>query len=270
MTGAIPALVQSVGLGDPTTATLMITAIASTIVVFAIAVFSQAMKVEIPLSFGRIRGHGIRWPLSFMYTSNIPVILIAALLANIQLWAGLMENWAVKTGGGIVSWISINVFGQLNTVDAGHGLVQFISPPNIVGQMVQQGSIFIGWSSYKVVIIYMLIMMVGAMIFSIFWMQTSGQDARSVAKQMMSSGLQLPGFRRDERVLERVLNRYIWPLTVMGGLAIGFLAAIADVSGALSSGTGLLLAVMIIYRLYEEIAKQHMMDMNPLMRKFME
>jgi hypothetical protein len=27
---------------------------------------------------------------------------------------------------------------------------------------------------------------------------------------------------------------------------------------------------MIIYRLYEEIAKQHMMDMHPMMRKFME
>jgi len=26
---------------------------------------------------------------------------------------------------------------------------------------------------------------------------------------------------------------------------------------------------MIIYRLYEEIAKQHMMDMNPMLRKFM-
>ena len=30
-----------------------------------------------------------------------------------------------------------------------------------------------------------------------------------------------------------------------------------------------LLTVMIIYRLYEDIAKQHMMDMNPMMRKFM-
>ena len=109
-----------------------------------------------------------------------------------------------------------------------------------------------------------------AVMFSVFWMQTAGMDSKSQAKNIMSSGLQIPGFRKDQRVLETVLDRYIWPLTVMGGLSVGFLAAIADLSGALTSGTGILLAVMIIYRLYEEIAKQHMYDMHPMMRKFME
>jgi preprotein translocase subunit SecY len=87
---------------------------------------------------------------------------------------------------------------------------------------------------------------------------------------MMASGLQIPGFRKDQRVLERLLNRYINPLTVMGAIAVGFLAAIADVTGALTGGTGILLTVMIIYKLYEDISKQHMMDMNPALRKFME
>jgi len=40
-------------------------AIIFTLVVFAVSVYAQAMKVEIPLSFGRVRGHGIRWPLRF-------------------------------------------------------------------------------------------------------------------------------------------------------------------------------------------------------------
>ncbi len=87
---------------------------------------------------------------------------------------------------------------------------------------------------------------------------------------MMDYGLQIPGFRKDERVLESLLNRYIPALTVMGAITVGFLAAMADVSGALTSGTGLLLAVMIIYKLYEEIAQQHALDMNPMLRKFME
>ncbi|MDP3918426.1 MAG: preprotein translocase subunit SecY, partial [Nanoarchaeota archaeon] len=63
--------------------------------------------------------------------------------------------------------------------------------------------------------------------------------------------------------------RYIFPLTIMGGATVGFLAAGADLMGALANGTGILLAVMIIYRLYEDIAKQHMMDMNPGLRKLM-
>jgi len=118
-------------------------------------------------------------------------------------------------------------------------------------------------------LIYILVFMIGSTIFSIFWMQTANMDAKSQAKQIMSSGLQIPGFRRDQRVLERILNRYIWPLTIVGGAAVGLLAALADLTGALSNGTGILLAVMIVYKMYEEIAKEHMMDMNPAMRKMM-
>jgi len=116
----------------------------------------------------------------------------------------------------------------------------------------------------------MLVFMAGSVMFSMFWVKTAGMDAQAQAQNMMNSGLQIPGFRRDVRVLEQLLNRYIPALTVMGALTVGFLAATADLLGALTSGTGLLLTVMIIYKLYEEIAQQHTMDMNPLMRRFME
>ena len=253
--GAIPALFQSLAAGDPQTAFLNIAAILSTVLVFVISVYSQAMKIEIPLSFGRVRGQGIRWPLNFIYTSNIPVILVAALMANVQLWASLLERWGHPILGTFVG----------NTPAT--GLVAWLYSPNIVGKLIK-GSLAgadIGHS-----LVYMLFMIGGAVIFSIFWVQTAGMDAKSQAKQIMASGLQIPGFRKDERILQRVLNRYIWPLTIMGAIAVGFLAATADLTGALSQGTGILLSVMIIYKLYEEIAKQHMMDMHPMMRKFME
>jgi len=92
-TGAIPALIKSLIGGDPVSAGLMLAAILATAFVFVMSVYVQSMNVEIPLSFGRIRGHSIRWPLNFLYTSNIPVILVAALLANVQLWARLLERW---------------------------------------------------------------------------------------------------------------------------------------------------------------------------------
>jgi len=254
-TGAIPALFQSLAAGDPQTAFLMLAAVISTILVFLICVYAQAMKVEIPLSFGRVRGHGIRWPLAFMYTSNIPVILVAALLANIQLWAQLLQNWG---------WPILGTFvGNTPTT----GLVAWISFPDIVRKVIT-GSLV--WFDFVQAGVYLAIMVIGSVIFSWFWVQTSGMDANSQAKQMMSSGLQIPGFRKDERILERILSRYITPLTVMGGMAVGALAALADLTGALSRGTGILLAVMIVYKLYEEIAKQHMMDMNPMLRRFME
>jgi len=254
-TGAIPALFQSLSAGDPVTAALMIASVLSTIFVFLLAVYGQSMKVEIPLSFGRIRGHGIRWPLSFIYTSNIPVILTAALMANIQLWARLLQNWGHPLLGTFIG----------NTPST--GLVAWMYSPDIVGKIIK-GSLTLADISHG--LIFMLIMIAGAVMFSVFWVQTAGMDAKSQARQIMASGLQIPGFRRDQRVLERLLNRYIWPLTIMGAIAVGFMAAAADLTGALSRGTGILLTVMIVYRLYEEVAKQHMYDMHPMMRKFME
>ncbi|MBU0460176.1 MAG: preprotein translocase subunit SecY [Nanoarchaeota archaeon] len=255
MAGAIPALFQSLSIGDITTATLKIAAIVSTIVVFLICVYCQAMKVEIPLSFGKVRGYGMRWPLNFFYTSNIPVILVAALMANVQLFARLLESWG---------WPILGTFAGNTPIS---GVVFWVNAPNVVQGIIQGsfGGIMIGQA-----LVYTLIFILGSTVFSIFWMQTANMDAKSQAKQIMSSGLQIPGFRRDERVLEKILSRYIWPLTIVGGASVGLLAALADLTGALSQGTGILLAVMIIYKLYEEIAKQHMMDMHPAMRKFME
>jgi len=257
--GAVPAFFQSLVNGDVTTALIMISAVISTILVFVIAVYAQAMKVEIPLSFGIVRGHGIRWPLSFIYTSNIPVILVAALIANFQLWGRLLQN---------VGYPFLGNFSA-STGQPISGFVYWLQGPDIVRNVIQQHSLLIGLSPYLQALVYMLFFILGSVMFSIFWVQTAGMDARSQAKQMISSGLQIPGFRKDERVLERLLNRYIWPLTIMGGITVGFLAALADLTGALSSGTGILLTVMIVYRLYEDIARQHMMDMNPMLRRFM-
>ncbi len=257
--GRVIEFFQALVAGDVTTALLAISAIIFTILVFVIAVYAQAMKVEIPLSFGMVRGHGIRWPLSFIYTSNIPVILVAALIANFQLWGRLLQN---------VGWPLLGHFSA-STGQPISGFVYWIQGPAIVRSIIQQHTLFIGSAPYLQALFYLLFFILGSVIFSIFWVQTAGMDAKSQAQQMISSGLQIPGFRRDERVLERLLNRYIWPLTIMGGITVGFLAALADLTGALSRGTGILLTVMIIYRLYEDIARQHMMDMNPMMRKFM-
>ena len=94
-------------------------------------------------------------------------------------------------------------------------------------------------------------------------------DAKAQAEKIAASGLQVAGFRQDIRILESILDRYIMPLTVMGGIAIGLLASITDLLGALVGGTAILLVIMIMFQLYQNIAQQHQSDMNPAFRKFM-
>lgn len=252
--GRIPELFRTISVGDTTGSMLAASAVLATIFIFLVAVFVQAMKVEIPLSFGRIRGHGIRWPLSFFYTSNIPVILVAALIANIQLFARLLASAGHP-------WLG--TFSGNNPVS---GFIIYLNAPRVLDALITNS---LTWMTLFSALTYMFFLVCGAVLFAYFWVQTAGLDARTQAKNIMASGLQVPGFRKDPRVLESILNRYIMPLTIMGGIGVGLLAGFADLLGTLSSGTGLLLAVMIIYRLYEDIAREQMYDMNPMVRRFL-
>ena len=120
------------------------------------------------------------------------------------------------------------------------------------------------------VAIYMAVMVLGSIMFAKFWVETTNLGAESVAKNIQRSGMQIPGFRREPRVLKRVLDRYIPTITILSGALIGLLAACADMIGTTgnATGTGLLLTVGIIIRFYEALGREQMMEMNPMMRGF--
>lgn len=82
--------------------------------------------------------------------------------------------------------------------------------------------------------------------------------------------MQIPGFRRDPRVMKRVLERYIPVVTVISGATVGALAAVADLIGTVgnASGTGVLLSVGIMIQLYDAIGREQMMEMHPVLRGF--
>lgn len=250
--GKILVIIHSVINGVPQEALVALAAIISTIIIFLLVVMAQTLKVEIPLSFERIRGYNFKWPLSFFYASVIPVILVAALLANIQLFGILLQN------------VGKPYLGTFSNGSPISGLAFWLSSSNILESVIR-GSFAqrLLWQS----ITHTLFFAVFSAVFAVLWVKTSGMDESSQAKKILASGLQIPGFRKDQRVLESILKRYILPLTIMGGLAVGLLSSIADIFGALVSGTALLLAVMIMYQLYQNIAQQHALDMHPALRK---
>lgn len=253
--GKVFALIASVIASDSIGATRALFPIIITIALFLAVVWAQSLKVEIPLSFDRVRGYGIKWPLQFFYASVIPVILVSALAANIQLFASLLQNWL-----GSATFLGGFINGQPIS-----GLAFWIHSTPLLETLIT-GSF--RWIFTLQAIGHILFYVAFAILFSFFWVNTAGMDAKSQAKNIMSSGLSIPGFRKDERVLESILKRYINPLTIMGGAAIGLLASVANLLGALVGGTAILLAVMILYQLYQNIAQQHALDMNPALRGF--
>ena len=94
-----------------------------------------------------------------------------------------------------------------------------------------------------------------------------GLNAKKISKQLYDSGIQIPGFRSSKRQLYKILKKYIPALTIISGFFVGIIAFGADLTGALGGGTGVLLTVGIVHRLYEELAEEQLMSMNPVLRK---
>jgi protein translocase subunit secY/sec61 alpha len=118
------------------------------------------------------------------------------------------------------------------------------------------------------VLAYVAFMVGASVLFAKFWIETTGMNSEGVAKQIQSSGMQIPGFRRDPRVLKKVLDKYIPAITIFSGAAVGALAAMADLIGTVgnASGTGVLLTVGIIIQFYQAMGKEQLSEMYPFMR----
>jgi len=104
-------------------------------------------------------------------------------------------------------------------------------------------------------IVYLVFILGSCALFSKTWIEVSGSSAKDVAKQLKDQSMEVPGFRGDtaEKML---LKRYIPTAAAFGGLCIGALSVFADIVGAIGSGTGILLAVTIIYQYFELFAKE--------------
>lgn len=55
----------------------------STVLVFAIVIYFQGFRVDLPIKSARYRGQYSSYPIKLFYTSNIPIILQSALVSNL-------------------------------------------------------------------------------------------------------------------------------------------------------------------------------------------
>jgi len=263
-------------------------ALVGTVIIFLAVAYVESTRIELPLAHGAARGARGRYPIRLMYASNIPVILIAAVLANVSMfsllfwqhpeWPIVGKNWMI---GGYASASDPRVTGGLiQQTTPVSGMAYYLSTINGLSEWLlpllnpQRYDVYLKGHAYWQVALHLLtwltVMVLGSVLFAKFWIETTNMGPEAVAEQIESSGMQIPGFRRDPRVLKRVLERYIPVVTVISGAGVGALAAVADMIGTVgnASGTGVLLSVGIIIQMYEAIGREQMMEMHPVLRQF--
>ncbi len=194
----------------------------------------------------RSRGQQGNYPIKLFYTSNMPIILYSALVSNMYFISQLLYkryggNFLVRLLG---QWQENEWNGQLSPVG---GLAYYITPPNSLSDVA---------ANPLHAVVYTAFMLTACALFSKTWIEVSGSSASDVARQLKEQQMFIQGHRDTTSSLKKELNRYIPIAAAFGGMCIGALTICADLMGAIGSGTGILLAVTIIYQYYESYEKE--------------
>ncbi len=197
-------------------------------------------------------------PIKLLYVSNIPVILAYALFANFQMVGQfLWSKWNVANDNNWLNWLGTFTYciKWPTSRDRWTCLLYYIT-------RYLQGVL----TAPLRALVYALIVIVFCVIFSVTWLEIGGLGAEDMADQLLESGMQVPGFRRNKQPIVTLLNRYIPTITIIGGAIVGALAAISDFFGVFGSGMGALLAVSILYQYYQTMVQEQVADLYPFLR----
>jgi len=211
----------------------------ATLAVFAVVIYLQGFRIEIPVKSNRFRGQRGSYPVKLFYTSNMPIMLESALTSHIYIVSQMLfhrfpENFLVKLLG---VWEPMDESSQLAATS---GFAYYISPPRTVRA---------AFVDPIHTILYILFMTSVCAIFSKTWIEVSGSGPRDIAKQLKDQQLVMAGHREGSMYKE--LKRVIPTAAALGGAVLGLLSVTADLMGAIGSGTGILMAVTIIYYYWE-------------------
>ena len=261
-------LIEAISTASPIWWTYLIPYII-TILVFLIVVYAEGIHIDIPIALSFGRGAGGRYPIKLLYLNVIPVIFAVALFANIQLLAYIFKDTPIAPILGVYKEVPTE--GGV-TYELVGGLAYYLQPPykfmddlTLFLTTGQLPSTFIPNLIHAIV--YILLLTLTSMVFGILWIELAGFGPKQIAEQLASSGFGIPGFRRDPRVLEKVLEKYIPTIAILGSAFVGFLAGFTDVFRGLASGMSILLAVEIIYRYYEIIMRERILELYPVLKK---
>jgi protein transport protein SEC61 subunit alpha len=221
-----------------------VTSLMATVLVFFTVIYFQGFRVDIPISSKRARGADGTYPIKLFYTSNIPIILQAALVSNLFFFSQLLYKYFPNVIVGLLGTWQEHPYYQGQTIPVG-GLAYYISPPTSFREI---------GSDPIHALIYVVFVLATCALFSKTWIDVSGSSPKDVARQLKEQHMMIKG-HRDESTIA-ILNRYIPTAAAFGGLCIGALSITADFMGAIGSGTGILLAVTTIYSTFETFAKE--------------
>ncbi len=216
----------------------------ATIAIIMILTYFQLMRVYIPVTSPRYGSIKTRIPLNFIYVTNIPILFVAIVVADTQVFAQMAQ---ATLGPDNILAKSL-MFLYRDVLRPPRGLLMTLQEPLHT-------------------LVFAISWLILGLLFGFIWVEIAGLSPRQQAENLIKSGMELPGVRKNVKLLEKILARYIYPLTVISSLLVTLIAIVADIFGAYGSGSGLVLLVGIVYSFYETLMYERTLEMYPMLQR---
>lgn len=235
--------------------------IISTIIIIFITIFLLNMKIQIgSLEFKMLRS--IKQPFEFnlLYVSVLPIIFASSFLVLFNFVASSLSTTQIGN-------LRCGIFGCLDlNGNPVSGIIYYISPPN---------AIYLSPNPIKEIeraAVYFLILTILTTVFGFMWVYSAGMDPKTIAENLVNSGMTISGLRDNPNVIENFLKNYIPYLTFLSCLLISLIAILADLLGALGgrSGVSLFLLVSVVYGFRELLRREKSENIPKILQYFIK
>ena len=232
----------------------------ATTALLILIIYLESLRIEVPIQHARVSGYVARYPIKFLYVSNIPVIFASVVFTNIYFFSTMIWSRLNPANQNPM----LNLIGTFNATQYGPvplgGLAYYVTSP---------GTIANAMTDPIRAIVYSLIMIGFCIVFAKFWVEVGGLSPYHVADQLVKAGMQIPGFRRAPSIIARLLQRYIKVLTILGAIIVALIAIFGDYFNVYGGGIGILLMTGILYQYYELLIRERMLEMYPLLGRML-
>lgn len=232
----------------------------ATVAILLLIIYLESLRIEVPIQHARVSGYVARYPIKFLYVSNIPVIFTSVIFTNIYFFSTMI--WSRLNPSNQDPFL--NLIGTFNATQYGPvplgGLAYYVTSPGSIARVAADPAR---------AIIYALLMLGFCILFAKFWVEVGGLSPQTVADQLVKAGMQVPGFRRAPAIIARILQRYIRTLTTLSAIIVGLIAVFGDYFNVYGGGIGILLMTGILMQYYELLVRERLEEMSPMLRRIL-
>lgn len=218
----------------------------SSIVILALTVFLQNVYYSIPLQHQHTR-QPFNYPIKLLYSGTMPVMLLSTVTSYFFMMSQLLyrrigSNFLVRLIG---DWAEVDGFGgQLEAVG---GIAYYLSPPSSILSCITHPFHFV---------IYTAIRCGACAYLSEIWLRYSPNGPGKVVGDIKRNGLIKPGIRAER--LKSYVSEPIETAATVSGFVVGLIGVIADLTGAIGGGSGLLISAGTISDVAEKVVSEWM------------